>query len=421
MKPKTSKTRSNPLLSCDLCLIIHDKELFPTAHKSLVTKEGQSLLTLSATEIADAARRLLPNFDKRQRIVLALPNLEFVATTLTLPAMTEQTLKNAVSFQQATLLPGVTEPLLLAVQPHQDKQTAALWLPVKRAEELFQAFDKVGLFLAGLLPRSIVSLPRTKTNTSCQIYDEDEDSITCLEWSGIAMGRWLQISKTDYEDPEFRGQWEQALTHLKNDIKQESRTSTAEWQNLPLPPPVVYKYAFEPPGAVLRKVQTTQRKQRWFLQLLAGAVLLGILAGIGYIIRYEQRLQTRLENLKARTVDVRKLQQEVLEIEDSIGPVKDFPQQDITGILQSLNKVIPKDSWITGFHIEAGTVKVEGYSPNPDELIGKLTAQPRFVDVGLSQSTQSLKGQKESKFGISFKLKEVNFKDYWLEYFPIEK
>jgi Tfp pilus assembly protein PilN len=415
---KLFNKRPKPIHS-DICLIVHNNVLLHTTHKNLVAQPDESLLNFTATELATAARRLLPNTDKRQRLALALPNSEFVATTLQLPAIAEQNLKNAVTLQLPTLLPGVTEPLLLAIQPHPDKQTAALWLTVKRAEELFQAFNKAGLYLYCILPRSILSLPRT--TTSCQIYDEDDDSITCFEWTGTAIGRWLHLSKNDSNDPEFQSQWLEALTTLKNDLHQEWKTTTAEWQNLPLPPPVAYKYAFVPPGTTLRLTHATQRKKQRLLKIVAAFIGFCVLAAIGTVINYEHNLQKRLTKINSRTFDVRNLKAAVDEIENSIGPIKNFPQQQATAIFQTLNQVIPKDSWIISVHIEASTVKIEGYSPKPDELIGKLLAQPRFTDVAFSQPVQSQKGQPESKFGINFKLKDINFKDYWLEYFPIEK
>ena len=146
----------------DICLIVHGSMLLHTKHHNLIAQPDESLLKLTPTELANAARRLLPVTTKRTRIALALPSDEFVATTLKLPAVAAQNIKNVVNLQLPTLLPGVTEPLLLAVQtPTVGEQTCALWMPTKRAEELFQAFDKEGLFLNCILPRPVVVLPNT--------------------------------------------------------------------------------------------------------------------------------------------------------------------------------------------------------------------------------------------------------------------
>jgi len=417
MKLFKGKTKL-PTITCDICLVIYNKILLHAEHKNLVAQPDESLYSLMATEIAQAARRLLPNTDKRHRLALALPNFEFVATTVQLPIMAEQNLKSAVMLQIQTLLPGVTGPLLLTIQSEGGKPTSALWLPAKRAEELYQAFNKVGLYLTCILPRALLNIPRG--TASCQVYDEDEDSITCFEWSGTNINRWLHIAKTDYDHPEFKTQWEQSLTSLNNEIKQEGKTNLQDWERLTMPTPVVYKYAFLPPGTVLHLAQVAKRRHRRRLQMAAVFLLLCTIGAIGAVINYEQRLQKRLENLTTRTVDARKLKEEVAQIEETIGPIKDFPQQQVTSILQTLNRAIPKNSWITSVRIEAGTVKIEGYSPNPAELIGILLAQPGFIDVAPSQATQSERGRSENRFGINFKLKDINFKDYWVQYFPIQ-
>lgn len=415
---KRPKKRQSKFPPCEICLISYGNVLLPAQQKNLVAQADESLLTCSAVELAQAARRVLPNTDKKKRIALALPNSEFVATTLNLPAAIDpQSLKNAVNLQLPILLPGISDALLVAVQVQpKGEPTCALWLTVKRAEELFQEFDKVNLFLACILPRGVLTIP--KTPTTCQIYDEDEHTITCFEWSGNAIGRWLHVSKVDCQDPSFKHQWEESLTALRNDIHQEWKTELNDWKSLSMPPASAYGYAFVPPSATLKMEQVAQQKKRRWLQVMLGFLVFCLLASVVAVIRYEHRLQKRLKNLENLTVDIRQLQTEVIQIEEDIGLVKHFPNHQVTWILERLNQLIPKDSWITGFRVEAGKIEFEGYSPNPAELVSVLLTEEQFIEVEPSQPTVGTGGG-ENRFGISFRLKDVNFKDYWLEYFPI--
>jgi hypothetical protein len=82
-----------------------------------------------------------------------------------------------------------------------------------------------------------------------------------------------------------------------------------------------------------------------------------------------------------------------------------------------LDNAIPKDSWIVSFHIEEGFVKLEGYSPEPTELIEKLTNEPRFVEVGQTRDISKEGSRKELRFGIGFRLKDFDLESYRLEYF----
>jgi Tfp pilus assembly PilM family ATPase len=130
--PKLSKSRPPKPVVCDICLIVYNDRLLYAKHSNLVAQAEESLFDSSPAEIARIARQLLPAATRRQqRIALALPSHEFVATGLKLPASIDaQHLKNAVKLQLPSLLPGMNEPLLLAVQVQkQGDETYALWLP----------------------------------------------------------------------------------------------------------------------------------------------------------------------------------------------------------------------------------------------------------------------------------------------------
>jgi Tfp pilus assembly protein PilN len=420
--PKLSNSRHPKPVVCDICLIVYNDRLLSAKHTNLVAQAKESLFDSSPAEIARIARQLLPAATRRQqRIALALPSHEFVATSLKLPASIDaQHLKNAVKLQLPSLLPGMNELLLLAVQVQkQGDETYALWLPQKRAEELFQAFNKVdkeGLFLTCILPRPLVALPRTKG--ACQVYDEDEITITYLEWSGGVIQRWLHLPKVDCEHIEFKKQLEQAMSHFTKGLDQEWKTTFTDWEELPMPAPVIYNYAFIPPSAALRMTQQAKRKRRRRLAALAVLLMMGLLAGVYLLIDYEKRLEEQLLVLQRRTGDISQLRAEVAQIENLIGPVKKFPHQNVLDILERLNDLIPKNSWIINFQIEGGVVTIEGDSPAPNQLIEILSQQPDFDEVRQSKETRGQTGKSELKFGISFKLQGFDLKSYWLEYFP---
>jgi len=411
------KKRRNPIVSCDICLIVYNSVLLHIESQDIIAQPDESLLKLTPSELAEAARRLLPVTTKRPKIALALPSDEFVATSLQLPAVAAQNIKKVVNLQLPTLLPGITEPLLLAVQaPILGEQTTALWMPVRRANELFKTFDEAGLFLNCILPRSIISLP--STSTPYRIYDEDEGTITSIEWADGVIQHWLHTTKLDCDNAEFYTQLEETLATFNADIEQTKKTSIEDWEKQPMPSKHAYDYAFIPPGAAAHMAQATKKKKQRYL---IGAVVLfiaGIIGGIYFALDYEQGLKQHLAELKSRTDNISRLRSEVGEIEELIGPVKKFPSQNLVTILESLNTLIPKDSWITSFNIETGVVRLDGLSPNPTQIIEALSKEPNFIEVKQSKDIVKNRGQSELQFGIEFKLKDVNLAEYWLEYFP---
>jgi len=432
-KPKPLKRRQIKFATCDVCLIVYGSLLLHAEQQDLIAQHDESLLKLTSSEIAKAARRLLPNTTRQQRIVLGLPNPtkrqqrivlglpneEFVGTTLKLPPIALQNLKNAVSLQLPTLLPGIMEPLLLAVQPTvtPDDFTTALWIPAKRAEELFRAFAEEGLFLAAILPRALVTLS-VPYSTICQIYDEDEQTITCVEWRGTTIQRWLHLPKVDLELAEFRTQLDQFLAASNSDgeVYPIEKKSIDDWENFPMPSPVAYAYAFTPPGASLQMAQAKQRRKRHYLYALAGLIILAIIGGLSAAHLYKQRLKDELAVLLADLKESSELPGKIQQMEDEIAPIKEFPRQNVIDVLTKLNALIPKDSWLVGFNIEAGKVEIEGYSPNVPHLLNILTGEESFEKPSLSRTTRGDVGKQEENFGIRFNLKGVDVPSYWVRH-----
>ena len=413
--PKRLKKRRNKPLS-DLCLIVHGTILLHTKHHNLIAQPDESLLKLTPTELAAAAKRLLPRTTNKQRIALALPSSEFVATTLNLPTNLKEDIREVVKLQLPTLLPGITDPLLLAVQkPVEGEQTCALWMPAKRADELFQAFEQVSLFLSCILPRPVILLP--DTITPHQIYDEDESTITCIEWSGNVIQHWLHTSKVECDLVEFQEQFDEAQSSFSDDLAQEKKTTVSDWEELSMPSPSAYDYAFIPPSTTARMEKAAKRKRQRNWSLLALLFIASIIGGIYFALDYERGLKQQLADLKHRTDNVSQLRAQVNEIETLIGPVKNFPRQEVVRILEALDQIIPKDSWITNFYIEGGAVKLEGLSPNPTQLIEQLWNNPHLSEVK-SDGITNVNNRKEDKFRIKFKLKNFDLGAYWMEYFP---
>jgi len=413
--PKRLKKRRNKPLS-DLCLIVHGTILLHTKHHNLIAQPDESLLKLTPTELAAAAKRLLPRTTNKQRIALALPSSEFVATTLKLPTNLKEDIREVVKLQLPTLLPGITDPLLLAVQkPVEGEQTCALWMPAKRADELFQAFEQVSLFLSCILPRPVILLP--DTITPHQIYDEDESTITCIEWSGNVIQHWLHTSKVECDLVEFQEQFDEAQSSFSDDLAQEKKTTVSDWEELSMPSPSAYDYAFIPPSTTARMEKAAKRKRQRNWSLLALLFIASIIGGIYFALDYERGLKQQLTDLKHRTDNVSQLRAQVNEIETLIGPVKNFPRQEVVRILEALDQIIPKDSWITNFYIEGGAVKLEGLSPNPTQLIEQLWNNPHLSEVK-SDGITNVNNRKEDKFRIKFKLKNFDLGAYWMEYFP---
>jgi len=410
LKPYFDKKHHQHLRKLDYCLVLYEEslvELNSDQHYQLERIDDPKI-------IAAAARRLLPAADSKKNIALCLPSHEFIATQAHLPGVGSENLHSALLLQKPMLLPGYSAPLLLAVhaQPQDDGHYLVLWFSAQRADDLFQAFAEKNLHLSLFLPRPLVLLQNA--NSTQHVYDEDSMSITYARWENNQLVRWLWVDKQDYEQDNFRQQLEADLTADEplEDAQWQRKNQLKDWENLPHPPTNACFYSFIAPQAEQQQI-IKQRKQRWRLFYLSLVLLLLVVLGAGAWLWYQQyQLQQEIVQLKDETKDIENLRQGVFAIEDEIGPIALFPEQDVISLLQQLNALVPKNSWITRMKIEGGIVEIEGNSPEPVKILESLANSELFTDVAFNQP---IRGQ---RFGISMQIVGVDVKSYLETYFP---
>ncbi len=397
-----------------ICLLMHDEVLvhLGSGRYCGLTETDDCLHLVDPDRLAEGARNLLAD-GVEQTITLALPSHEFVATQLSLPGIAAKDLANAARYQTTMLLPGA-EPLLLAIHPNQADapEHVALWLPVARAEALYQAFAARGLRLADIIPRPLAAVIALDGHESIQ--DQDATTFTQIEWQGRAIRNWWYLPLAEYHDPTFQAQL--------GTLAPPTRTLACldDWRKLPaLSPAIPRAYGLVPPGAQSERAQAQRQIRRRLWWSLAGVAAFLLLVAIAALYRYEYRLERDVRNLRATTRDVSQLRAEVFEIEERYAPILQFPQQNVASLLQTMDTLIPKDSHLTALRLEDGAVEIEGYSPNPTVLLEALSRQQEFIEVKFSCDIQSEPGRADmEKFCIHFFLAGIDVPGYLQQFFP---
>ncbi len=410
LTPHFDKKQHRRLPKLDHCLVLYDESLV-----ELNSDQHYQLERIDdADTMAAAARQLLPAADSRKQIALCLPGHEFIATQAHLPGVSGDNLHSALLLQKPMLLPGYQAPLLLAVhaQPQANGHYLVLWFSVQRADALFDAFAQQGLHLSLLLPRPLALLESIEGVQ--HLYDEDEHSITYMRWVEGGIQDWWCVDKQDYEQDDFRQQLDQQLADntKAEDAQWRRKQQLTDWENTPHPHPQACYYRFIAPKAK-QQGDKKKRKQRWQLLLLGGVfIVLGLLAAGAWLWYQQYRLEQDVESLREQTQEIENLRQGVFKIEDYIGPIALFPEQDVIQQLRQMNGLIPKDSWITRMKVEKGEIEIEGNSPQPIKILQALSDSELFTNVAFNQP---IRGQ---RFGISMQIVGVDVKQYLEQYFP---
>lgn len=399
------------LKTVDTHLLIWNHELV-----NLETMERAELTDMKAETIAATAKKLISKGTKNKQnlhAALYLPNVEFVSTEYELPEMATQNIASALGYQVSELMPAYPGQLMLAVNHDESrKKNIALWLDYDRTESLFNAFKEQSIELTGVIPRiilaSLIKSNNVKKNPVRQFKEHDENNLLQITLNNQNLIQWSSISNSDIEDEAYFQAWENESETL-NDVTQ---IETADfWQAIDRKYTEQLSYAFFPESA-LHNLKKHSRLKKGRLTVIAGVIAAALLVTpfIKNKIRYNKYEQRYLE-YKEKTIEVRKMRASVNQFEDNWGLFLQHPKVDATAIIHKLNKIIPKNSWISVFELKDNEVEIEGNSPNAADILEVISKQAEFEQVAFNQRTRSERGRNEH-FGISFQLKNNNIDAY---------
>ncbi len=403
------------LKKVDTHLLVWNHELL-----NLETGERTVLMDLNAQTLAVSAKEIVAKSKQLLHVVLYLPNIDFVATEYKLPGVALQNIRSALSFQTNELMPAYPGDLMLAVN-HDDSydKNIALWLDHSKTEALSLAFKELGLELISIIPRimlaSLMKNSGIKKQSTLQFREHDENNLLQITLHNKQLSQWDGINHHDIQDKDYYNAWEDQTELL---IDTPLIEVSHYWKKPDKNYFENFQYAFFPDSA-LRNLKKHSNLKKGRLVAIAGIITCMLLATpfIKNSIRYK-KYDKRYQDYKEKTVDVRNMRAAVTQFEDNWDLLLNYPKIDAIAVIQKLNTIIPKNSWIKGFEIKAELVEIDGYSPNPTSILEILSKQVEFKQVAFNQRTRSERGKKNEHFGITFQLSGIDMEAYQEKHFP---
>ena len=396
------------LKKIDASLLLYNNCLINTANgliKELSSDTGESF----AEALAKAARQLFPADEENRHILLLLPAADFAATTYNMNVMGEKLVRSALELQSNSLIPAYEENLLLAVNA---KNQVALWFNERKANRLFRAFEKENIFLSAIMPRALAMLDEDgQDDKTFLINDEGGDNISMLQVNGSAVRRLLTVNKTDLEQDVFAKQWDIETSQLKGDAV-KSMSAIEDWTDLRQIVNPVTEYCFLPAGAIEEEKKISlAKKSKAGMAIAACCVLLLFTPFVSNWLALRE-LQTELERVQDQTVEPRRLQASIFDMEEEWGALDEYPDQKVADVLLSLSDVV--QNALTSFSANKGVIDINGSTDDPAYLVELLAQREGFFNVG--QSTNTRGGG--SQFGIRLSLSGIDF-DAYEEKYPV--
>jgi hypothetical protein len=392
-------------------VLVFDDQVIDVKTGRQVRLESQS--EHGAESLAAATSDLLEMESGETSVVLLLPPDEFVATSVTMPGMARESLVSALQLQADSLLPSYSEPLLVAVNSQGGDDPGvdvALWIPERRLDALFRAFEQQGLFLAGAIPRCLALADEVGSQS---IQEEDRRSITSVTLQDGAVRQWLHVSRKDLEQEIFERQWRHALAAREADSQLElsSENATETYMSVDAHQPGKAEYFFIPGSALQAKRQLEKGKRA--VMGAAVLVVVALLASLPFLVQELEirRLQGNLSNQQQLSGSAREDRQVVQEFEQLWGVITDFPEQELVQTLFTLQSVLSPEQ-LTSLELSQGVIRIEGESADPQAILQRLEQHPRFTEVAFSRATSN------ARYYIDLRLSTVNFEGYLVRYFP---
>jgi hypothetical protein len=394
---------SDILKSINSSLLLFGNVLINTANGSTAEVDASEEETYFDA-VARAARRLHSNREDTH-ILLLLPTNDFIATSYSMNVVGEKLIRSALELQSHSLIPAYDEDLLLAVNAR-NQEGAALWFNEREANRLFRAFEKEGLFLSAIMPRSLALMEtESEENRTILINDEEGDTISFIQGHGNAIKRLLTVNRLDLEQEVFDKQWEIETSQLKGEaVKNMSKIE--DWLGLRCIVNAVPEYCFLPAGAIKEERRINLARKSKVAAGVAACLVLLLLSPFVSNWTTLRGLQKEFERVQEQTIEPRSHQASIFDMEQEWGALYEYPDQQIGEVLTSLNDVM--QGALTAFEINKGVIDITGTAENPAYLVELLAEKEEFFNVGQSTSTRG----GGARFGIRLNLSSVDFESY---------
>lgn len=363
--------------------------------------------------LARYARQLVSMRDEAQGILLLLPPSEFLSTRFSLALTGENLLRSSLKLQAHTLIPAYEDELLLAVNASKS-EGVALWYPAHEADALFEAFAAQGLFLAAIEPRTLALPPAELQDKDLLLVDEDGAHICQMEIREGAIRAHHVVTQTDLQQEEFAQQWQSEIARVVAPTRIDA-TSREFWHGRRQLVTPLANYCFLAKGAEQYGRNLLLQKQKRFGAMAAGVFV--ALLFLPFVINWLQIaiLEMQVASLREESAVARQSQAAVYAMEDEWGVIADFPRQNVSQILLTLNQLMSYS--LTSFSVDKGVVNIVGHSQDPALLVEQLSEVELFYDVGQSRSSSGTGGaDRGDRFGIRMNLNGVDFPAYEAKY-----
>ncbi len=413
------------LKKVNISLLVFEYEII-----NLETGQSHLINDYSPESILSGAIHVIPKTIKKPSIALFLPSCEFVSTSYQLPQVEKHNILSVLKYQQAELLPEYQQSLLVAAKHDSlSDENKAIWFSKERADTLFKVFIQHNIKISSLFPASLLfSTTKKHLQNTHHIDDifceQGEEYFLLTQFVHQQLKNWDFFYRKDLQQKDFKLQFQELWDNQYPNIDFSSVdiiSNKEKWLQIADNKLPQKEYGFYPEQAEVFITQESRfRKGRFSSIILFILIFLFSIPFINNSIQLNQ-IEQKYEAKVLQTKDVRTARESVLNYEENWAAFDQFPYINIPQILLKINTLIPKNSWLSSFELNKGIINIEGYSPNPTEILELLSRLEEFDQVRFNQNIRSERGKNKEHFGITFRLIAIDEDAYYKEFFSYEE
>ena len=413
------------LKKVNVSLLLFEHEII-----NLATGQSNLIDDYSPESILSGATKLIPASIKKPSIALFLPSSEFVSTSYQLPQVEKHNILSVLKYQQAELLPECQQSLLVAAKHDSlSDKNRAIWFSKERTNAIFDVFIRQNIKISSIFPASLLFATSSKYSHNSQHKDDifceqGEDYFLLTQFDHQQLKNWDFFYHKDLQQKDLKLQFQEQWDNKYPDLDFSSVdiiNNKEKWLEIAAKSLPQKEYGFYPEQAETFITQESRfRKGRFSSIVLLLLVFIFSIPFIKNMLQLNQ-VQQEYDAKVLQTQNVRSARESVLNYEDNWAAFDQFPQINIPQILLKINTLIPKNSWLSSFELNKGTINIEGYSPHPAEILELLSRLEEFDQVRFNQNIRSERGKNKEHFGITFQIISIDEDTYYKEFFSYEE
>jgi len=332
--------------------------------------------------LKDVLQNIAPS--EKDNIVLGLSRNLFVSRKVSLPDISLENVKEALSYKVKKIFSFLTEPLFFYLPTHQKNEYIVIATERKKIEEIIEKIKGLtqakiagitltGLFISELVEENATIIIKRK---SCSEYIKKIHG-KISDYHILKSPPKKQIeSETSYICKLYPPENSECIKLIGSNLNKlyEFMRKHREGFNI----------CFNIAPDLTERLEEKDAVPRWLVVLTIVSFVFFIISPYFYFFNSINTLTLTRENMRKKAANIKKLIKKEEEIEKEIKTIQKLTKPYVLDVLAEVGRVVGNRMEILNIYLSPQKIKITGYSDKSAEIVTLLEKSPLLTNVKLS-------------------------------------